>query len=101
MLVNGTIIDASVNYSDVQKDPSVKIEYSTADSNFMELVKTVALSTGATFSYSPAEEDIDNVLNKEYGISLKTLTTFDKLEGEVKEVAETKFNITQLREKAK
>ena len=81
MLMNGTIIDASVNYSDVQKDPTVKTEYSTSDPNFMEFVKTIALSTSASFSYSPGEDEIDNVLNKEFKIPLKTLTSFDHLEG--------------------
>ena len=67
----------------------------------MELVKTLALSTSASFSYSPPEEEIDNVLNKEFKISLKTLTTFDKLEGDMKVKADEQFKITELREKAK
>jgi sodium/potassium-transporting ATPase subunit alpha len=91
MLMNGNIIDASINYSDVIADPTIKTEYSKNDKNFMELVKTLALSTSATLNYSPPSEEIDNILNKDYKIPLKVLSTFDNMAPELKASTDNKY----------
>lgn len=97
MLMNGNIIDASVNYSHVIQDPSLRTEYSLKDPNFMELVKTMALSTNAQFSYSPGEDEIDDYMVRELKLPLSVLKKLENLPEEKKAVLEQQYNIPALK----
>jgi hypothetical protein len=98
MLMNGNIIDASINYSHAQANSLLKPEYSVEDPNFMEIVRTLALSTSATLSYTPDAAEIDNVLVKEFKMSSRLLEKIDKMPAEQKLAAETEHNLPAQRE---
>ena len=51
--------DASVNYQTYLQDKdNFELEYNIDDSNWQELIKTVALGTKAFFEYTPTEDSI-------------------------------------------
>ena len=53
------MIDASLNYETYKSDPlNHKIDYDVKDPGFKELVKMMALSSKATFQYTPSDEEI-------------------------------------------
>ena len=61
---NRRIVDASVNYQayerNLQKekpDANLRIGYNVKDENFIELVKSVTLSTYTIFTYYPSEDE--------------------------------------------
>ena len=52
------LIDANVNYELYKKNPSLKLDYDINDPDFKNLVKMMALSSKASFSYNPSDEEI-------------------------------------------
>jgi sodium/potassium-transporting ATPase subunit alpha len=101
MLMNGNIIDASINYSHVLANPLLKPEYSIDDPSFMEIVRTLALSTSATLSYTPDSAEIENILVKEFKISQKLLEKIEKIkDSEEKLAMQVEHNLPELIEKA-
>jgi hypothetical protein len=61
---NGKIVDASTNYQVHERnqkkenpDEKIVLGYDLNDPNFMEIVKSVALSTYTIFAYHPSDEE--------------------------------------------
>lgn len=66
----------------------------------MELVKTMALSTNAQFSYTPSEDEVDDYMVRELNLPLSVLRSIEKIPDDKKAIIEAQHNIPALREEA-
>lgn len=67
MFYNGTIHEASVNYEEYKKNPGMEMTYDLNDPGFKDLVQAIALGSKASFSYTPAPDELLAYINKQEG----------------------------------
>ena len=73
---NGKTVDASINYEQYQKNPNQFLGYEVKDPNFQSLLNAVALSSKASFDFSPTIDEVKHYVAKKKGQKPKDLNKY-------------------------
>lgn len=82
---NGKTVDASLNYEQFKKNPDQFLGYEVKDPSFLSLLNAVALSTKASFDFSPTMDEVKHYVAKKKGQKPKDFAKYTITEDEKRE----------------